>query len=385
MRKLTTEEFIQRAKEIHCDKYDYSNVEYKNTATKVKLLCNICGNYFYSTPNSILRGNGCPYCAGVARSNTEEFIEKARKTHGNKYDYSKVEYINAHTKVHIICPKHVEFLQKPNCHLSGNGCKLCGVESCHTKELLGKDKFIHLANIKHNFKYDYSKVKYIGIDKKVQIACPIHGYFWQTPSNHLQGCGCKECGRIKLKRILCNVGINDCGNDVFDKNTGRGKKFYETWANMIRRCYDEKMWNKIPTYRDCEVCKTWHRLSNFRKFYEEHYVEGYELDKDLLYKGNKIYSPNTCVFLPHEINSFLANKYTNRGKYPTGVTWRERNKKWQARITTEGKQHSLGMFLNIEDALYAYKIAREKEAKRLAEKYKNSIENRAYDALINYE
>ena len=125
-KKLTTEEFIKRAEEIHGKgKYDYSRVEYKNNYTKITIICPIHGE-FEQRPNSHLSGYGCPNCSNERkRSNTEEFIRKAREVHGDKYDYSKVVYKGALIKVTIICPIHREFEQRPNDHLRGKGCAKC--------------------------------------------------------------------------------------------------------------------------------------------------------------------------------------------------------------------------------------------------------------------
>jgi hypothetical protein len=129
---------------------------------------------------------------------TEQFIEKAIKIHGNKYDYSKVEYKRSREKVCIICPEHGEFWQTPNEHLSGYGCKKCAVELTKKKETKTNDEFIKEARKVHNNRYDYSKVNYKGSHVKVCIICPIHGEFWQTPANHLMGKGCKKCAQISL-------------------------------------------------------------------------------------------------------------------------------------------------------------------------------------------
>ena len=124
----------------------------------------------------------------------EEFIEKAKKIHGNKYDYSKVEYVNNRTKVCIICPIHGGFWQIPDSHLSGKECKLCGTHVAKMKNRMKQHEFIEKATIAHNGKYDYSEVKYENTDTKVKIICPEHGEFWQTPHHHLNGIGCPKCG-----------------------------------------------------------------------------------------------------------------------------------------------------------------------------------------------
>ena len=189
-KKKTKEEFIASAREVHGDKYDYSKVEYVCALTKVCIICPEHGD-FWQEANSHLRGQGCPKCKYEKQSSsTEEFIQKAHKVHGDKYDYSKVEYDGYKTKVCIICPKHGEFWQTPNSHLNGNGCPKCKGEkqTCTTDEFIAKAKKIH------GDKYDYSKVEYVNNHTKVCIICPEHGEFWQIPSSHLQGKGCPKCG-----------------------------------------------------------------------------------------------------------------------------------------------------------------------------------------------
>ena len=126
LKKLTTDEFINESIKIHGNKYNYSNVKYINNRTKVCIICPIHGE-FWQSPKAHLKGNNCPKCSHQSYKNTkEEFIKKAQKIHGDKYDYSKVEYVNNHTPICIICPEHGEFWQTPNAHLSGkNGCPIC--------------------------------------------------------------------------------------------------------------------------------------------------------------------------------------------------------------------------------------------------------------------
>ena len=123
-KRKSNDEFIREAQSIHHNKYDYSKVEYTNNKTKVCIVCPEHGE-FSQTPSDHLNGKGCPQCAGNVRCDKDTFIEKAKSIHNDRYDYSKVEYVNAHTKVCIICPEHGEFWQIPNNHLNGNGCPLC--------------------------------------------------------------------------------------------------------------------------------------------------------------------------------------------------------------------------------------------------------------------
>lgn len=125
-KKLTTEEFIERARKVHGDKYDYSKTEYVNSSTKVCIICPIHGE-FWMTPNAHINAkHNCPKCSHPSyKKEREDFIREAKEVHGNKYDYSKVEYIDNKTKVCIICPEHGEFWQTPHSHLSGVGCPIC--------------------------------------------------------------------------------------------------------------------------------------------------------------------------------------------------------------------------------------------------------------------
>jgi hypothetical protein len=186
-KKKTTEEFIKEAQKVHGDKYDYSKTNYVNARIKVCIICPIHGE-FYQTSNNHLKGRGCPYCNGTKKSTTEQFVEQAKEVHGDKYDYSKVDYINKKNKVCIICPEHGEFYQLPNNHLKGRGCPVCSGNKKLTTE-----QYIKKAKEVHGDKYDYSKVDYVNYRTKICIICPVHGEFYQRPDHHLKGKGCLEC------------------------------------------------------------------------------------------------------------------------------------------------------------------------------------------------
>ena len=190
---MNREQFIEKARKIHGDKYDYSKVNYINSQTKVCIICPEHGE-FWQTPHSHLIKHGCCLC-GKNKKNYKStklfFVEKARKIHGDKYNYSKVNYINNRTKVCIICPEHGEFWQTPSSHLSNRGCNKC------SKPVNNTETFIEKAREVHGDKYDYSKVNYINNQTKVCIICHEkdnngneYGEFWQTPANHLSGKGC---------------------------------------------------------------------------------------------------------------------------------------------------------------------------------------------------
>ena len=214
--KSNTEEFIQKARNVHSDKYDYSLVDYKNNHTQIEIICKDHGSFFQS-PKDHLSGKGCLIC-GRERSrediksrmmlSKDEFIKRANEVHGYRYDYSSVNYKDTRTKVEIICKEHGSFFQSPNKHMQGNGCPACGRERTAEHNFLTLDDFIRKAKNVHGDKYDYSKSLYTGANNKLEITCVKHGKFEQTPHNHLKGTNCPSCGasiskpEIKLKDFI---------------------------------------------------------------------------------------------------------------------------------------------------------------------------------------
>jgi len=193
MIKKTTEQFIVDAIKIHGNKYDYSKVDYKNNRKKVEIICEEHGSFF-QTPMSHLHKNICKKCSiKKQKLSTKSFIEKANKVHNNKYDYSKVDYIGAHIKVEIICEEHGSFFQIPGDHLFGRGCVKCGYLKSSKLRKKTTKEFIIEANEIHNGLYNYDKSVYIDSKTKLEITCHIHGSFWQNPNDHLNNHGCLKC------------------------------------------------------------------------------------------------------------------------------------------------------------------------------------------------
>lgn len=198
MRKLTTEGFIKKAREVHGDEYDYSKVEYINSHSKVCIICKEHGE-FWQTPNTHLQGSGCKMCYGYMQLTLEEWIKRANLVHNNKYTYNKTKCPSKNTeKVIITCPIHGDFTQRASGHLQGNGCPKCGKASMREKQKMPLTTFIERCNEIHKNFYDYSKVEYDSVLDKIKIVCPIHGVFEQTASAHMRGQGCPICGRKKL-------------------------------------------------------------------------------------------------------------------------------------------------------------------------------------------
>jgi len=202
MSKLTTEEFIEKAKKIHGDKYDYSKVNYVRSSEKVCIICPDHGE-FWQIANCHLQGQNCPKCSAINRINSlkcsqEELISRFRKIHGNLYEYDFSNYTTINGYLDIKCLKHnYWFKQKTSHHLSGHGCPIC-----FSGKKMTTEEFIIKAREVHGNTYDYSKVVYNGKDIPVEIICPSHGSFWQKPHNHISGCGCPNCKPLKTQQKI---------------------------------------------------------------------------------------------------------------------------------------------------------------------------------------
>lgn len=248
---------------------------------------------------------------------------------------------------------------------------------------LTKDEFVSKAQKVHRYRYDYSLADYVNSKTSVKIICPIHGIFEQTPNNHLKGFGCRFCKYEYQKTLIYGVGINDSVEHV-----SVNRKLipsYNYWVSMLRRCYNNDE-NKNKTYKGCTVCEEWKYFSNFKCWFEENYVDGWEIDKDILVKGNRIYSPKTCCFVPHEINSIFTKSNRRRGCLPIGVYYNKRNKKYATQCNVEGyRRGHFGYYNTKDEAFQAYKRAKEEYIKAVADKWKDEINPRVYDALYNYE
>ena len=304
-KRVSKEEFIERSNKIHDFKYDYSLVDYINLNTKVIIICKKHGE-FTQRPSAHSKGQGCPKC-GIPKPNlltTDTFIKRSKIKHGDKYDYSLVEYKDSRTNVKIKCKKHGIFNQNPLCHYNGSGCRKCYSENIKTftkeeiieeankkhnfkydysllpDKLTKKEKvtiicenghhflqnmkdhigyrrsngckfcskpcsdtesFIRLANEKHGNKYDYSKSEYKGQKVKTIITCPRHGDFPQTPGNHYHlGRGCPRCGESKGELEIRK--FLESNNIYFEK-----EKTFEDCVNLGRLRFD--FW--LPEYNTC--------------------------------------------------------------------------------------------------------------------------------------
>lgn len=197
-----------------------------------------------------------------------------------------------------------------------------------------------------------------------------------------------------MKKLLSGVGINDADYKVQIKETIGHKEdgtqirkliwvcpYYSRWSSMINRCYSVKLQLKQPTYKGCSVIPEWHYFMTFRGWMEKQDWEGKELDKDLLVKGNKVYGPETCVFLDPEVNMFLTERENNKGEYPTGVYFNKQIKRFIAKCSNVSakKQEYLGTFEDIEEATKVYREFKYEQACVLASR---QSDQRVVEALI---
>lgn len=307
--KYNSESFINKATEIHNGKYDYSLVNYIKSSEKIKIICSKHG-VFEQIANSHLQRQGCLKCSGSEKSNSADFITKSKKIHGDRYDYSNINYLGNKIEVEIICSKHGVFFQKPNGHLSGQGCPKCAGVGRTTFD------FIIDASEVHDNKYDYSNVVFEKYNKKINIICPLHGEFEQKPYIHLMRSGCQKCSESKgEKKIALILSKN---NVIFDRqkqfgncinpDTGRHLKFdfylskynlcieydgeyhYEPWRlywdkNIAQQKFDEmKLRDEIKT----TYCKNSDidllRIPYFELKKIEEIISNYLLKKELLWQ-----------------------------------------------------------------------------------------------------
>lgn len=217
--KLSKEEFIKRAKDVHGDKYDYSKVNYENYSTKVCIICPEHGE-FWQVPNSHLSGNGCPACAGLRPLTTQDFIKRAVSIHGNKYDYSNAQYISERKKIKIICPIHGEFFQTPKNHLRGNGCPECGKKYAREWRKNDYKSFIEESTKRFNNSFIFPNIEteYENSHSKIHIKCKKCGTtFEKIACDHLTSPhgGCPKCygNKSKGEEEIANYIISLIGND----------------------------------------------------------------------------------------------------------------------------------------------------------------------------
>lgn len=356
--KLTTEKFIDRARKIHGDKYDYSKADVANKDNNGRV-CIICheqdedGNEhgeFWVTPYNHMNGVRCKKCANKALSkerlsNTEDFIKKAKKIHGDKYDYSKVEYVDSRTKVSLICPIHGEFKITPNNHLCGSGCPICSGKNNTNEQMIEKFRKVH------GDKYDYSKVDIKHKDEKgrICIICREHGEFWMTPSNHLKGKGCKKCKFIKLRNIFAMTQddfikkANEIHNNYYDYSL---VKYVNGNVNVDIICPKHGKFSQRPADHlrgtNCPICACGNTSQSEKDIVD--YIK-------TLLKKEEIFVKDKTIIKPMEIDILIPE--FRLGIEYDGLYWhseeRGKNKHYHLEKTILAKENGIKLIHIFED------------------------------------
>lgn len=199
-REIRKKNIVESARRAHGDRYDYSKVVYVNANEPVEIVCRTHGSFWQDMGSHVLRVVGCPKCAkALERNSQEDFIALARKVHGDRYDYSKTNYVTNLSMVTITCKKHGDFVQRAGSHLAGTRCSICAFED----NRLSVEEFVKKAREVHGDTFDYSKVVYTGNKTPVEIICPKHGSFWQKPNTHTSSRnGCTFCYESKGEKAV---------------------------------------------------------------------------------------------------------------------------------------------------------------------------------------
>ena len=367
---MTTQQFIEKARKIHGDKYDYSKVNYINSKTKVCIICPKHGEFWQIPLKHIgTRKQGCRKCADELHANkkrktTQQFIEEAKKIHGDKYDYSKVEYKNNHTKVCIICPEHGEFWKTPTNHLKGEECTFCSNEKFSIKIRDTKEEFINKCKNRYGNKYCYDKVEYIDSYTPVTIICPIHGNFKVKPNDFLQGIECKTCKKenfIKNKRISFEEFVKRAKEIHGDKYLYHEEDYTELCSKTRITCpihgdFWQLAMNHISktNHRGCPTCKESKLEKHVRNF---------------LMKNNiKFISQYKCDFSKNGKGYMALDFYLT---------------KWNIAIECQGEQHFKP--ISTFGGENGFKLTHERDKRKKALCKDNNIKIYYYTELKDYD
>ena len=244
----------------------------------------------------------------------------------------------------------------------------------HEKHKVGS---VHSTN-----KYgDFIITKYVN-------ASNVHIKFLNTGYEKVTLNSCILSGEIRDRYFPSVHGIGVVGEEPSRDNNGNKLKEYFLWNHMLTRCYGEKAKLKLPSYEDCTASDNFKYFPYFKDWCSKQMgfgKEGWQLDKDILVKGNKIYSEDTCCFVPAEINSVFIKCDRSRGEYPLGVNYHKATRKFVAQISYRKTKTHLGLYDTVEDAFKAYKKSKEKLIKSLADKYMDVLDPRVYKAMVEYE
>lgn len=343
-RMKTTEQFIADAVAVHGDKYDYSLVEYTGNKNKVRIVCPEHGDFMQMAVGH-LQGKGCVKCAGNYQPTTQEFIQRSVNKHGGMYNYSKVTYVNNLTKVCITCPEHGEFWQQPHVHINGVGCPECAIRVGSNKLTLTTLEFITRANKVHKRKYDYKESVYINSGNKLSIICPEHGHFEQGAYSHLSGKGCNKCA-----------------------NSSRIKTRNTTIINNRNWDFEQPEDHKLIPLTQGKFAMVDNEDFDMVKDIPWNYSGGYAVNKTVGSMHRLIMGNPFGVIIDHKnsldtldnrrsnlrdadksTNSINSHRTSGASTY-RGVSWSKTRLVWRAYITKRGKQTHVGYFTDEKEA-----------------------------------
>lgn len=354
-KKLTTEEFIKKATDVHGNKYDYSKVFYNSNKQKICIICPEHGE-FWQRPNDHLNGNGCPICSGRKKSTTEEFIIKANLVHNNYFDYSKTIYTTANTKVTVTCPIHGDFNVKANNHLTGHNCPKCSDEGIthlisklpkngnRTKKISNEEVIDRIHEL-FGDKYNVNEVEYINNNTKIKLYCNEydeygirHGTFFITPLHLFTGQGCPKCG--KNYRLTTEDFIQR-SNVIHDNKYDYTKSEYKsTHRNVIITCPEHGDFKQSPANHlrgqgcpkcdisllENEICKllnenkinyiqqkTFEWLKHERNLFLDFYLPDYNVAIEC--QGEQHFRPITFSYKLNANELFKLNKTRDKIKH----------------------------------------------------------------------
>lgn len=267
--RYSTESFIQKAKTIYGDRYDYSLVEYKHSQKKIKIICPDHGVFETLPSHFLCFERGCPECSIRSGLVTRKdnyaklFVKNAHRVHGDKYDYSLVEYTGNEHPVKIICKEHGEFIQIPRTHLKGGQCPKC--PSTSGKMFRDTETFIRDAKVLHGDKYDYSNTIFSGSRRRVKIVCQTHGEFEQLAWAHLRGDGCKHCRPFQNKPKTTDKFIRQAKESHGDKFDYSQTEYISCYKKVSVVCPTHGKFEVMPTDhingQGCKLCKKEFRTS----------------------------------------------------------------------------------------------------------------------------
>lgn len=301
MRKKTTEEAIKELIEARGNEYDYSLVEYKAYNKKITILCKEHGPFEQYFNNHLNHGSGCPSCNTENLRNKfalshKEIINKFKGVHGDRFDYSKVEYKNYQEKVTIICDLHGEFKQAPAIHLNGGACPKCSNENLSFKFKYSEEEAIKKLRETHGEKYEY--LDFNGTQKRLRIICPIHGEFLQFYQHHRKGSGCPKCSYEKtgnLNRDSQEKVISDFIETHGDKYIYDEVEYIDSTKKVKIKCKEHGEFWQLPCHHKkgvgCPSCSESKGEKETSKILDRHgfsYIKQFKFD-DCKYKQNLIF------------------------------------------------------------------------------------------------